>query len=725
MVFLFLNLFTVQAHAARLLDETIDTAHEFSRYPIDNYQLDFYVDSSWDWLPWNWLDGIGKTAQYAIYLFTNFLWTLNLYISNAVGYLIQQAYDLDFISSAASEIGKNIQLIAGVSASGLDSTGLFPGMMAIVTLLVGVYCTYVGLVKRETTKAFHAALNFVVVFVVSVGLIAYAPSAITGVNEFSSDISNGIVDVSAKILAPDAAGENTGVSAIRDCLFGIQVKQPWLIMQFGDSDVENIGEERVNSLLGTSPDENRGKDREEVVKSELEDYDNGNLTVTKVTSRFGLSVFFLIFNLIVSAFAIMLTGSMLLSQILFIISAMFLPVSLLISMIPAFSGTSRRAVISLFNTIMLRVGTTLLTTFVLVLSSLAYTIANGKPFVVVVLLQVIVFAGVYMERDKLLGMIGLRDEGTGRVGRAITNRPRRTISRAVRKALPFAAGVGVGRRSAQRRAAQSTRRTSVPSANHENSSRETVQPEKKNFGQRIGETAGKIADTPSRVRDKAAETVQKVKDAPTNAEYAVRSNVESARESVRETMQKRREARAAQMESRRTTTASRREQLSQRKRERNEGNTEKPRTESTHIEPKERPTVTKQQKAEPEKQISTPVAPKTERPERPTTTKPARPEQHEPEKPSAPQNRPRSERIEPTPRQREDRPTVKDKPQTVVADRKPERPAERPTMPDKSKTRQTMPKGLDEETFGAEFKQRKTGKITRKQRRSESRGERK
>ena len=689
MAFLFLNLFTVQAHAAGLLDETIDTAHEFSRYPIDNYQLDFYVDSSWDWLPWNWLDGIGKTAQYAIYLFTNFLWTLNLYISNAVGYLIQQAYDLDFISSAASEIGKNIQLIAGVSASGFDSTGLFPGMMAIVTLLVGVYCTYVGLIKREMTKAFHAALNFVVVFVVSVGLIAYAPSAISGVNEFSSDISNGIVNVSAKILAPDAAGENTGVSAIRDCLFGIQVKQPWLIMQFGDSDVENIGEERVNSLLGTSPDENRGKDREEVVKTELEDYDNGNLTVTEVTSRFGLSVFFLIFNLIVSAFAIMLTGSMLLSQILFIISAMFLPVSLLISMIPAFSGTSRRAVISLFNTIMLRVGTTLLTTFVLVLSSLAYTIANGKPFVVVVLLQVIVFAGVYMERDKLLGMIGLRDEDTGRIGRAMTNRSRRTISRAVRKALPFAAGVGVGKRSAQRRAMQSTQRTASTSA-----SRENVQQEKKNLGQRVGEKVGKIADAPSRVRDKAVETVQKVKDAPTNAEYAVHSNIESARQSVVETMQKRKEARAAQMESRRTTTASRREQLAQRKRERSEENTEKPRTENSNSVQRERPTVPKQQKAEPEK-------------------------------PSAPQNRPRSERIEPTPKPREDRPMVKDKPQTTVADRKPERPAERPTVPDKLKTRYTMPKGLDEETFGAEFKQRKTGKITRKQRRSESRGERK
>ena len=708
MAFLFLNLFTVQAHAAGLLDETIDMAHEFSKYPIDNYQLDFYVDSSWDWLPWNWLDGIGKTAQYAIYLFTNFLWTLNLYISNAVGYLIQQAYDLDFISSAASEIGKNIQLIAGVSASGLDSTGLFPGMMAIVTLLVGVYCTYVGLVKRETTKAFHAALNFVVVFVVSVGLIAYAPSAISGVNEFSSDISNGIVNVSAKILAPDTAGENTGVSAIRDCLFGIQVKQPWLIMQFGDSDVENIGEERVNSLLGTSPDENRGKDREEAVKSELEDYDNGNLTVTEVTSRFGLSVFFLIFNLIVSAFAIMLTGSMLLSQILFIISAMFLPVSLLISMIPAFSGTSRRAVISLFNTIMLRVGTTLLTTFVLVLSSLAYTIANGKPFVVVVLLQVIVFAGVYMERDKLLGMIGLRDEGTGRVGRAMTNRPRRTISRAVRRALPFAAGVGVGKRSAQRRAVQSTQRTASTTVN-----RETVPPEKKNLGQRVGETAGKIADTPSRVRDKAAETVQKVKDAPTNAEYAVRSNVESARESVRETMQKRREARAAQMESRRTTTASRREEMYQRRQERtssgSSANTGAPAA-------ADRPTVSKQpqpeqpQNKQPEKAPA--MQPKTERQERPTVSK-------QPEKPAV-KNPPQSEkpertatakktdtaekpsRAEPAPRPRDDRPTMPDKPQIerkVQTERTPNRPiADRPTVHD------TPQKGLDRETFGAEQK---------------------
>ena len=361
MAFVFCNLFTVQAHAAGLLYETIDATHEFSKYSINNYQLDFYVDTSWDWLPWNWKDGLGKTVQYAFYMFTNLIWTMNLYMSNAVGYLIQQAYDLDFISSAADTVGTNIQLITGISPSGFDTTGLFPGMIALITLMVGLYCIYAACVKHEITKALHAALNYAVVFIASFCLIAYAPSAIKGLNEFSSDISNGVINASAKILAPDATNTSTGVATIRDCLFGIQVKQPWLLMQFDDTDVETIGEERVNDLLGTSPKTNKGEDREEVVKSEIEDYDNGNLTITEVNNRLGLSFVFLIFNIIISIFAIALAGSMLLSQVLFLINAMFLPISLLISMIPAFSGTSKRAVVSLFNTIMLRVGTTLLT----------------------------------------------------------------------------------------------------------------------------------------------------------------------------------------------------------------------------------------------------------------------------------------------------------------------------------------------------------------------------
>ncbi len=67
LILLLLAVFGTAAHAAGLVDDTVDAANEYSKYPLDNYQLDFYVDSGWDWLPWNWLDGIGKQVMYGLY----------------------------------------------------------------------------------------------------------------------------------------------------------------------------------------------------------------------------------------------------------------------------------------------------------------------------------------------------------------------------------------------------------------------------------------------------------------------------------------------------------------------------------------------------------------------------------------------------------------------------------------------------------------------------------
>ena len=80
------------AHASGLVDDTIDAGNLYSKYPLSNYQLDFYVDNSWSWLPWNWLDGIGKSVQYGLYCITNFVWTISLYLSNATGYVVPVSY---------------------------------------------------------------------------------------------------------------------------------------------------------------------------------------------------------------------------------------------------------------------------------------------------------------------------------------------------------------------------------------------------------------------------------------------------------------------------------------------------------------------------------------------------------------------------------------------------------------------------------------------------------
>ena len=47
----------------------------------------------------------------------------------------------------------------------------------------------------------------------------------------------------------DSAGKDS-VDLIRDSLFSIQVQQPWLLLQFGNSDIEEIGADRVSRRRG-------------------------------------------------------------------------------------------------------------------------------------------------------------------------------------------------------------------------------------------------------------------------------------------------------------------------------------------------------------------------------------------------------------------------------------------------------------------------------------------
>ena len=148
---LLLSLLGTVAHAAGLVDDTVSADNLYSQYPLENYQLDFYVDNSWGWLPWNWLDGIGKSVQYGLYCITNFIWTISLYLSNATGYVVQQAYELDFINDMADSIGKSIQTLAGITKSGFSSSGFYVGALLLIILVVGIYVAYTGLIKRETS----------------------------------------------------------------------------------------------------------------------------------------------------------------------------------------------------------------------------------------------------------------------------------------------------------------------------------------------------------------------------------------------------------------------------------------------------------------------------------------------------------------------------------------------------------------------------------------------
>lgn len=430
-VLVFLSITGTVAHAAGLVDNTVSDANTYSKYPLENYQLDFYVDSSWDWLPWNWLDGIGKSIQYGLYAITNFVWTVSLYISNATGYVVQEAYKLDFISDTASSIGKNIQTLAGVTSNGFSSEGFYVGFLLILILVMGIYVAYTGLLKRETTKAIHAVINFLVVFILSASFIAYAPNYISKINDFSADISSSALSLGTKIVLPDSNSKGKdSVDLIRDSLFSIQVKQPWLLLQYGESDIETLGSDRVESLLSANPDTD---DRENVVIEEIEDKDNAYLSVTKTMTRLGMVVFLFIFNIGISAFVFLLTGMMIFSQVLFIIYAMFLPISFVLSMIPTYEGMAKKALTKLFNTVMMRAGITLIITTAFSISTMFYSISSGYPFFMVAFLQIVTFAGIYFKLGDLMTMFSLQSSDTQQVSRRIMRHPYMFLNRRARR----------------------------------------------------------------------------------------------------------------------------------------------------------------------------------------------------------------------------------------------------------------------------------------------------
>ena len=530
-----LSLLGTVAHASGLVDDTVNADNLYSQYPLENYQLDFYVDNSWGWLPWNWLDGIGKSVQYGLYCITNFIWTISLYLSNATGYVVQQAYKLDFINDMADSIGKSIQTLAGVTENGFGSTGFYVGFLLLIILIVGIYVAYTGLIKRETSKALHAVINFIVVFVLSASFIAYAPDYIKKINDFSSDISTASLDLGTKIMLPDSdsAGKDS-VDLIRDSLFSIQVQQPWLLLQFGNSDIEEIGADRVEALVSVSPSADDGATREDVVKTEIEDNDNDNLTIPQVINRLGMVFFLLIFNLGITIFVFLLTGMMIFSQILFIIFAMFLPISFLLSMIPSYENMAKQAIVRVFNTIMTRAGITLIVTVAFSISSMFYNISTDYPFFMIAFLQIVCFAGIYMKLGDLMSMFSLNAGDSQSMGRRIFRRPYMFMRhRARRMEHRIARAVGAG--SVAGAVAGTVAGTTMNDGSGKSVRAGTGRKERRenaSFGSRAGSAVGAVLVTKNKVKDKATAVKENIKDMPTQTAYALHSAKEKAKENV-------------------------------------------------------------------------------------------------------------------------------------------------------------------------------------------------
>jgi hypothetical protein len=377
---------------------------KYNEYPQHHYELDTYVDTSSDWMPWNWADGAGKQIYIALMEVVNAVWSLNVLLSNFTMKIVQEAFELDFVSGVVTEIGAAIQNIAGFGPSGFMGNGLWPLLVTFIIAIVGAWATYVGMIKRESSRAWGGLISSLVIFVFSLGFFSNASTVLKGINDWSSDLQSDVLAVSASIVNPGVSyTKEEGIASIRNQMFDLMVKKPYMLMQYGTTEVD---EGRVNELLSIDPIL-KAEQRQEKAKQEIDDQDNTMMSIDGITQRAAFVPLLFIGNAIIGLFLLIVSGSIILYQMIFLALVLFAPVPLLMALVPRWKQTAFDWSMKVLHAQLMKIAIALLLTILFGISAILYraTESSDLGYLGMMILQIICFVGIWAKRKELFSMV--------------------------------------------------------------------------------------------------------------------------------------------------------------------------------------------------------------------------------------------------------------------------------------------------------------------------------
>lgn len=410
-VFLVLH---VPASAASLQDNLVpqdkgskivgEVELEYNEFPQHHYELDTWVDTDGDWLPWNWAEGAGKQIYIALMEIINAIWSVNILLANFTMLIVQEAFKLDFVSNVTDEIGTAIQNIAGFGTGGFMANGLWPLLITFIIGIVGAWATYVGLVKRESSRAWSGLLSSIIIFVFALGFFSNSPVILKQVNKWSSDLQSNILSISASIVQPGSSySKDEGIATIRNQMFDLMVKKPYMLMQYGTTKVEDG---RVNSLLSIDPYLN-AEDRNLKAQEEVEQQKNNLMSIDGISQRAGFVPLLFIANSIIGIFLLIVSGAILLYQMVFLTLVLFAPVPLLMALVPRWQQSAVNWIMKVLHAQLMKIAIALLLTILFGISAILYraTETSDLGYLGMMLLQILCFVGVWAKRKDLFGLV--------------------------------------------------------------------------------------------------------------------------------------------------------------------------------------------------------------------------------------------------------------------------------------------------------------------------------
>lgn len=376
---------------------------KYNEHPQHHYKLDTWVDTGGDWMPWNWADGAGKQIYIALMEIINSIWNVNILLANFTMKIVQEAFELDFVSNITEELGTAIQSIAGFGPGGFAGDGLWPLLVTFVIAIVGAWATYVGMVKRESSRAWGGLISSIVIFVFALGFFSNAPTILKGINDWSSDLQSDVLAVSASVVNPGASySKEEGIATIRNQMFDLMVKKPYMLMQYGTTEID---ENRAKSILSIDPFD--GEKRQEEVKKEVQDQQNKMMSIDGISQRAGFVPLLFVANTIIGIFLLMVSGTIILYQMVFLALVLFAPVPLLMALVPRWKNAAFDWGMKVLHAQLMKISIALLLTILFGISAILYraTESSDLGYLGMMLLQIICFVGVWAKRKELFNIV--------------------------------------------------------------------------------------------------------------------------------------------------------------------------------------------------------------------------------------------------------------------------------------------------------------------------------
>lgn len=429
-IFLFVLLTGIVANAEGILPQEVvkDSKLLYQKYPLLNYELDFKYYTS---------DGIGGVVgdtveapiNATLFAILSMLWFFSLGIYQIGAFLIGQAYEFDFLSQVIGKLGDSISKLLGVTKTGFAKEGFFPSLLIFTILIMGAYVLIMGIYKRKFSQAYSMVINYVLVFVIVVVFALGGETYTKQIHEVSNSVNESVLELGQNLVTSGSGKkEGTPSERVKDILFQIQVRNPWIMLQFGEPQLDENLVKRAKELEKVNPYTDEDK-REKLVKKEVDEEGNRYLSGDKLPERLGMALIFLLVNIGITFFVSVLAVLLILAQVLFVFFSLFLPINFIVGLLPGKSQVAYRGIISVFSYMFLQIGVSFILMITFSSSQLIFDLSSKTPLFFTMILQLILFIGVYMN----LGSIGEK-LGGGNAIRQVDQKKKEVERKVIHKA---------------------------------------------------------------------------------------------------------------------------------------------------------------------------------------------------------------------------------------------------------------------------------------------------